>query len=77
MFVSFGFPELIIAGAIAMSALTVAWPSARICARAGFSPWIGLLAVVPIANVVLLWFVAFARWPAVTAGVGWRPSSGR
>jgi hypothetical protein len=44
------------------------WPAARICKRIGFSPWLGLLAAVPFANVILLWVVAFAPWPAPTPG---------
>jgi hypothetical protein len=30
----------------------------------GFPPLLGLLAVVPLANLVLLWVVAFSPWPA-------------
>jgi hypothetical protein len=44
--------------------LLVVIPAARICSRVGFSPWLGLLALLPVANFVLLWFVAFALWPA-------------
>jgi hypothetical protein len=36
--------------------------------RAGFFPWLGGLAIVPIANIVLLWFLAIAKWPAAAAG---------
>jgi len=64
---SIGWPELIIVGMIAAWALTVVWPAIRICRRAGFSPWIGTLAIVPVANVVLLWFVAMAPWPALNS----------
>ena len=39
-------------------------PAARICSRVGFSPWLGLLALLPVANLGLLRFVAFAAWPA-------------
>jgi hypothetical protein len=62
-----GIPEFIIVAAVCMSLVTVAWPMARICQRAGFSPWLGLLAIVPIANVVLLWFLALTGWPAFNA----------
>ena len=50
---------------IGMGSLVVVWPAARICRRVGLSPWLGILAVVPIANVVLLWFVAFSPWPGL------------
>jgi len=46
-------------------ALIIVIPAWRICARAGFSGWLGLLAVVPIANLVLLYVLAFADWPAL------------
>ena len=31
---------------------------------AGYAPWLGVLAVVPLVNLLLLWFVALAEWPA-------------
>lgn len=31
--------------------------------RAGHSPWLSLLMVVPLANVVMLYFLAFSDWP--------------
>jgi hypothetical protein len=60
-----GMPELILIAAVCLSLVTVAWPTGRICRRAGFSPWLGVVAIVPIANIVLLWFLALAEWPAV------------
>jgi hypothetical protein len=65
---SIGMPELIIVAALCLSLLTVAWPTCLICRRAGFSPWIGVVAIVPIANIVLLWFLALAKWPAAGPG---------
>ena len=41
------------------------WPAARIARRLGFPAILGVLIVVPLANFVLLWFVAFAEWPAL------------
>lgn len=35
----------------------------RICKRIGFSPFLGILAFFPILNLVLILFIAFARWP--------------
>ena len=60
---SVGVPELFVVFAIFCMGLVVVWPAARICSRLGFSPWLGILAVVPVANVILLWFVAVAPWP--------------
>ena len=50
---------VIIAGPLAL----VAYPAGRICSRLGLSPWLGLLAMVPILNIVLLLYVAFIPWP--------------
>jgi len=58
-----GLPELIIIVAIVAISSIVVWPAARICRRVGLPWWLGLLTVVPIANLILLWFVAFADWP--------------
>jgi len=62
--VSVGLPELVVVLFIAAMALAVIWPAARICQRLGLSQWLGLLAIVPLANVMLLWYVALARWPS-------------
>ena len=60
-----GVPELVVIAAMAMMALLIIWPAATICRRLGFSPWLGVFAVVPLANVLLLWFVALSEWPVV------------
>ena len=64
---SIGMPEFIFVAALCGSLLTVVWPTSRVCRRAGFSLWFGLWAIVPIANIVLLWFLALAEWPAAKA----------
>lgn len=64
--VRLSLPELsVVLVIVIISSLVLVWPAARICRRAGFSPWLGVLAAVPVMNVVLLWFVAFSPWPAV------------
>lgn len=35
----------------------------KICSRAGFNGALGLLMLVPVANIILPLYVAFARWP--------------
>jgi len=35
----------------------------RIAARAGYSPWLGLLILVPMVNLGWLAYFAFAEWP--------------
>ena len=37
----------------------------KICSKAGFSGALGLLTIVPIANIILLLYLAFAEWPAL------------
>ena len=38
-------------------------PFWTIFAKAGFSPWLSLLMLVPLVNLVVLYMVAFSRWP--------------
>lgn len=47
-----------------LAAVLVVVPVWRICQRVGYSGWLALLAVVPIANLVLLYFLAFSQWPS-------------
>jgi hypothetical protein len=42
----------------------ILWPVTMICRRTGHSPWLAILAVIPVANVALLWFIALSRWPS-------------
>jgi ABC-type glycerol-3-phosphate transport system permease component len=39
-------------------------PIVRIVQRAGFSGWWTLIILVPVANMVALWYFAFTQWPA-------------
>jgi len=47
---------------LALHLLTV-WLHWRIAARAGYRPAWALLTLVPILNLVLIWWFAFAPWP--------------
>jgi hypothetical protein len=38
-----------------------------ICKKAGFSPWLTLLNIIPLGNLVLLYVLAFAEWKVVPA----------
>lgn len=61
---SLGWQELALITFMALvSLVVVAFPASRICAKAGMPAWLGLLAVVPLVNIALLWFVAFTDWP--------------
>ena len=55
----------IIAG---LGALLTVIPFWKICAKAGFPGPLALLMLVPIANIVLLFYIAFAQWPALKNG---------
>jgi hypothetical protein len=43
-------------------------PLWRIVAKAGYPPFISLLAIFPAIGLVLLWWLAFAHWPAERHG---------
>ncbi len=65
MFAGVGVTEVLVVLLVgAISAVVVIWPAAKICARAGYSPWLGIAAAVPVANILLLWFLALSPWPA-------------
>jgi hypothetical protein len=37
--------------------------------KAGFSPWLSLLMFVPLINLFMLYFLAFAKWNVVPASI--------
>ena len=43
-------------------------PVWRICQKAGYSGWLSLLVFVPLVNLLLLYYLAFAEWPLVRKG---------
>ena len=42
-------------------------PTWFICKKAGFSPWLSLLNIVPLGGLVLLYVLAFAEWKVIPA----------
>jgi hypothetical protein len=58
---SFGWPEMIVAIAVVIAVVVSVWV---ILTRLGFSPLLAILTLVPIANLILLIYVALADWPA-------------
>lgn len=45
-----------------------------ICKKAGFSPWLSLLNIIPLGNLVLIYVLAFAEWKVVPLPPpGWPP----
>lgn len=65
-----GLSEILLVAALVMvplliGAVLVAVPAWRLVQRTGLPAPLGLLAVVPLVRVALLWYLAFAKWPAV------------
>ena len=50
---------------IAVIAVIPFW---RICTRVGFSPWLSLLVVLPLVNLVFVYYLAFSEWPSQRSG---------
>lgn len=47
-----------------------------ICKKAGFSPWLSLLNIVPFGGLILWYVLAFADWKVVpVAQPGWGPAA--
>ena len=45
-----------------------------ICKKAGFSPWLALINLIPLGNLILIYILAFADWkvaPAVPQTLGY------
>ena len=53
-------------------------PMWQICKKAGFSPWLCLLVLVPFGALILLYIVAFAQWkvaPLPQYALGYPPNA--
>lgn len=61
----------IIAGLMFLLIIPIAViPYWKIFGKAGFSPALSLLIIVPLANLIVLYYVAFAEWkPQATLGI--------
>ena len=58
----FQFPEIyVVAGVV----LVFLWPCWRIFKKAGYPGWLSLLLLIPFVNIAIIWFLAFASWPAL------------
>jgi hypothetical protein len=40
-------------------------PFTKIYKKAGYSPWMAILMIVPMVNVFMLYFLAFSNWPSL------------
>jgi hypothetical protein len=45
-------------------AVIILLPFWRICTKAGYSGWLSLLVLIPLANVIFVYFLAFSEWPS-------------
>jgi hypothetical protein len=50
---------------ILIGAAIIIIPFWFICKKAGFSPWLSLLNLVPLGNLILVYVLAFAEWKVV------------
>ena len=54
---------------IVVIGLAVVIPFAKLLPRAGIPSWVAILAFIPLVPLILLWVLAFKRWPGdVTEG---------
>ncbi len=61
MFPLMGSIELI--GILLLSVIII-FPIWKILRKAGFPTWLSLLTVIPIVDLVVLYYVGLAKWPA-------------
>jgi hypothetical protein len=47
---------------VILGMIVVLIPIWFICKKAGFSPWLSLLSIIPLGGVILLYVLAFADW---------------
>jgi hypothetical protein len=52
--------HLLLIGFLGLAVLVPYW---QIFKKAGFSPWLSLLIMIPFINLCALYYLAFARWP--------------
>ena len=50
---------------IVFTFFAILFPFWWIFAKAGFSPWLSILMLFPVVNIVMLFFLALAEWPAL------------
>ncbi len=45
-----------------------------ICKKAGFSPWLSMLNIIPLGNLILIYVLAFSDWKVLPAPQAlWQP----
>ena len=58
-----GMPELIML--VIIGTLAGVFPFWFICKKAGLSPWLSLITIIPFGLIVLPLVLAFIEWPAL------------
>ena len=48
-----------------IGAVLFLYPIGKILGRIGFSPFWSIVAVIPLANLIGLWVMAFTDWPRI------------
>ena len=67
--IGFGFQRLFFGFFGVLISIVVLIPWWFIFKKAGFSPFLALLMFLPLINIVMLYFLAFARWNVVPAAM--------
>lgn len=66
-----GMPELVVLFIIAiLVALVGVLPFWFICKKAGLTPWLALIMIIPFGALVLPFVLAFIDWPALREANG-------
>ena len=51
--------------AFLVNILLVVWPFCKIFSKAGYHWALGILMIVPVANIIMPFVLAFSNWPAL------------
>jgi hypothetical protein len=71
-----GLIFLLIIPMMIIGVLITVIPFWKICTKAGFPGALSLLMLVPVANIILPFYIAFADWPALRQGPAGQPPQG-
>lgn len=52
---------------VVFALLIILVPYWFICKKAGLSPWLTFLNIIPFGNLILIYYLAFAQWKVVPA----------
>jgi uncharacterized membrane protein YhaH (DUF805 family) len=54
---------------IVVYAVIIVLPVWKITTKAGYSGWLSLLMIIPVVNVLYLYFLGFSNWPSLRKDV--------